>query len=1498
MKRSIAILLLLAMILGVFAGCKQTVVEQPTEEPTVAPTGDNVPANAKEDLAAAAEYLKTYYKDALTLTARDYTRLGAVRVGLEEYPITWSVNVPEDVVKIVVNDDGTVTIDIADGIKEETPYVLTATLTDAYGNVETVDFEYTIPASLGTMQEIVDMAYALENGEALEVEATLTGEIISVNTPYDAGYKNVTVTIKVAEREDFPIMCYRLKGEGADTITVGDTITVTGILKNYNGTIEFDAGCVLEEVIKGDLVFELPSDPKEIVDMAYALGVGESIPVKVTLTGKVTDFKETYTEQYKNISVWMTVEGRESKPILVYRVKGDEVAQVAVGDTITVSGSIINYNGTIEFTSGCSLDSRISGGGTPPSDPVSSFWGKVVNPGETYYMYMNIAGTKYYFTGKMDGKYLASSTNPGDAVEVTVEAADEYGRRFYFMDNGTKKYIEIYEYTRDDGKNRGAVSIAEVPTATFYWNSDAHTYVVYGGITGDPYFMGTYGTYTTFSVSSTYYITGNNAANAGVSQYIADFMDPADAPEAPEEPENPETPASTLTFVDEPVVGTAYKFAMQQNGISGKPTLGITGEMSGFYFATTETVSEMVDVYLEEAEGGYHIYFMNGETKTYLDVIPRDTDATKTNVVFQTSGEHSVYTLNTEFKYVVTTVNGTDWYLGTYGTNKTFSASKTSYISDTTTIGVSQFCGWFGTPAEGGSTEPEQPEQPEEPVAPEYTLAESVTAGTAYKFGMVQGNLENKVYYLAGGMNGFYMETTDDVTKAIDVYLEETTGGYYFYTLVDGVKSYINMVVSGTHVNGKYEATASTVYTWDDAKKTVVATVNDTLYWHGTRNDKTYTTMGPVKVSYNGFYGQFYAVSGGSTEPEVPEVNEDEEAAKTVDDLIDAIGTVTKDSEAAIKAARDAYNALTDAQKKLVTKLAVLEDAEKALEELNKPTEPEEPAAGLEEGVAYKIKADNGEGTLWFNGTISSGRFVGTYTESEAASVYVENVTGGFLLYMLDGTTKTYIIIEDKSDGADLDTDAATATVFEWNAEKATAAVADDSNNRAFGCSATSTYANFSAYDLSGSYNWGQYVAVDGGTTEPDPTPDPEPTPNPNLKTATLASAVTATTASTDGEDVTVYTTLDSEIFTVVAHKNGNNNNISFEDGYFRIFKNSNLAKSTTLEITSTKKVVSIKVNYLYTTNEDGSVNYSNVGLNAIVDGVKTEGTEDTTVISEEFVINAYSFVLQGKKNNSKITSIEITYEDSATSDDTTEPTPNPDQEAADAVVVLIDAIGTVTVDSKDAIEAARTAYDALTDAQKAKVTNYETLTAAEAALEELNKPAEPVMSEADFDTLNSTGSSSYTNNLTTTNGWNVTNCAIQVGAATDANPAFTVVGADKTSKAPCLNGKTTAPGKITSPTLTGGISKLVINYTKMFTDTKLGATIKITELSTGNTYTATLSKEAAKDDKYIIWTYEWVLETPVKGDFTIEIVNTCPSGNTGNKDRLTILDLIWYSAV
>ena len=147
-----------------------------------------------------------------------------------------------------------------------------------------------------------------------------------------------------------------------------------------------------------------------------------------------------------------------------------------------------------------------------------------------------------------------------------------------------------------------------------------------------------------------------------------------------------------------------------------------------------------------------------------------------------------------------------------------------------------------------------------EPEAPETVLCDTIEAGKAYKFGMVQQNVENKIFYLSGGMSGYYMSTDTNAAKAIDVYVEETEGGYYLYTMDGENKLYINMVVSGTHVNGAYEATASTVYTFDAESKTLIATVNDAPYWFGTRNDNTYTTVGPVKTEYNGFYCQFYTV--------------------------------------------------------------------------------------------------------------------------------------------------------------------------------------------------------------------------------------------------------------------------------------------------------------------------------------------------------------------------------------------------------------------------------------------------------------------------------------------------------------------------------------------------------------------------------------------------------------------------------------------------------------
>ena len=71
------------------------------------------------------------------------------------------------------------------------------------------------------------------------------------------------------------------------------------------------------------------------------------------------------------------------------------------------------------------------------------------------------------------------------------------------------------------------------------------------------------------------------------------------------------------------------------------------------------------------------------------------------------------------------------------------------------------------------------------------------------------------------------------------------------------------------------------------------------------------------------------------------------------------------------------------------------------------------------------------------------------------------------------------------------------------------------------------------------------------------------------------------------------------------------------------------------------------------------------------------------------------------------------------------------DAAAAKAAEDLIDAIGEVTVDSGDAIKAARAAYDALTDTQKELVENYEKLLAAEELYKELTTTAAQVAQKA-----------------------------------------------------------------------------------------------------------------------------------------------------------------------
>ncbi len=98
------------------------------------------------------------------------------------------------------------------------------------------------------MVQTVNAIYALEKGASIE-NVTLKGTITSIYTPYNATYHNITVIIAIAGAEGKPIKCYRMEGEGAEALAVGDVITVTGTVVHYIHTssgdsdFQFASGC-------------------------------------------------------------------------------------------------------------------------------------------------------------------------------------------------------------------------------------------------------------------------------------------------------------------------------------------------------------------------------------------------------------------------------------------------------------------------------------------------------------------------------------------------------------------------------------------------------------------------------------------------------------------------------------------------------------------------------------------------------------------------------------------------------------------------------------------------------------------------------------------------------------------------------------------------------------------------------------------------------------------------------------------------------------------------------------------------------------------------------------------------------------------------------------------------------------------------------------------------------------------------------------------------------
>ena len=183
------------------------------------------------------------------------------------------------------------------------------------------------------------------------------------------------------------------------------------------------------------------TDPYNIAGIIKAtenLNSGETLPEKVYFTGVVTSVKEC-SPSYGNATFYLGDDIESTKTFYVYQCLGlgnKNIAsedEVQVGDTITIYGSITNYNGTIETAKKDAYIYKSSRNGS--SEPVGE--GEPKGSGTLEDPYNSVAANKV--------AAALSSTEQSGVVYVkgkVVSIKEQYSTQFgnasyYISDDGT-----------------------------------------------------------------------------------------------------------------------------------------------------------------------------------------------------------------------------------------------------------------------------------------------------------------------------------------------------------------------------------------------------------------------------------------------------------------------------------------------------------------------------------------------------------------------------------------------------------------------------------------------------------------------------------------------------------------------------------------------------------------------------------------------------------------------------------------------------------------------------------------------------------------------------------------------------------------------------------------------------------------------------------------------------------------------------------------------------
>lgn len=388
---------------------------------------------------------------------------------------------------------------VADGLvtaKAMGKTTITATADGATDDIEITVFPVEGPITIAEALEVCELTGTTNAPYVYSV----TGEIESIDTAYDSGYNNITVTITDGTGS---IKAFRMVG--GETLTLGNKIAVAGTLVNYYGnTPEFIAGCTYELVLDdttADIVASLNAIDA-YMSLAYTY-VGTTEEREVSETSTVIDtLNLAFTGvSGTNYSDWSGKTGASSA---VY-------AGNSAGGNDSIQLRSKNSNSGVVTT--------VSGG---KATKIAVKWNSNTTGGRTIDVYGSntaySAATDLY--GNNKGTKLGTIVM-GTSTELVITGDYQY---IGFRSNSSALYLDSVEITWEkEGAGTGATEEVEVfSNSQFVLNCGVDAGLAnIEGVTS-------YGIAVTAGNNTVYYTTEANSWTVGNDDTVSVYIDLGD----------------------------------------------------------------------------------------------------------------------------------------------------------------------------------------------------------------------------------------------------------------------------------------------------------------------------------------------------------------------------------------------------------------------------------------------------------------------------------------------------------------------------------------------------------------------------------------------------------------------------------------------------------------------------------------------------------------------------------------------------------------------------------------------------------------------------------------------------------------------------------------------------------------------------------------------------------------------------------------------------------